>query len=229
MRPGEVVAIIPARGGSKRIPRKNLREFRGLPLIAHSIQDALLSKHVTRTVVTTDDPEIESVSQQYGAEVVRRPAPLASDTATSEAAILHALDELRTKDRYEPELVVFLQCTSPARDPDDIDSAIAVLRSTGADSVMSACRFDKYIWAVDQGSPRPLNYDYRNRWRDQDFPPQYMENGSIYVSRLHILQSQKNRLGGKIAIFEMPQEKSFQIDHEHDFATYDSSPAFRYP
>lgn len=216
MTAGEIVAIIPARGGSKRVPGKNLRDFRGLPLIAHSIQDALLSKQVTRTVVSTDDDAIGSVSLKYGAEVVRRPPSLASDTATSESALLHALDELKAKDGYEPELVVFLQCTSPGRDPEDIDGAIAVLRDSGADSVLSVCRFDKYIWVRGETSAEPLNYDYRRRWRDQDFPPQYMENGSIYVSSLRVLQAEENRLGGKIALFEMPKEKSFQIDHEED-------------
>ncbi len=216
MTAGEIVAIIPARGGSKRVPGKNLRDFRGLPLIAHSIQDALLSKQVTRTIVSTDDDAIVSVSLEYGAEVVRRPPSLASDTATSESALLHVLDELKAKDGYEPELVVFLQCTSPGRDPEDIDGAVATLRDSGADSVLSVCRFDKYIWVGGETSAKPLNYDYRRRWRDQDFPPQFMENGSIYVSSLRVLRGEKNRLGGKIALFEMPKEKSFQIDHEED-------------
>jgi CMP-N,N'-diacetyllegionaminic acid synthase len=213
----EVLAIIPARGGSKRVPGKNLALFEGKPLLAHSIEDALGAKLVTRTVVTTDDPEIKKVALRSGAEVIDRPAELATDTATSESALTHVLSTLREREQYEPDLVVFLQCTSPARDPADIDEAIRTLDRQKADSLLSVARFDKYIWQPGPESASPINYDFRKRWRDQEFPPQYMENGSIYVFTPAILRENDNRLGGKIALFEMESSKAFQIDHAEDF------------
>ena len=216
MRQREVLAIIPARGGSKRVPGKNLALFEGKPLLAHSIEDALGAELVTRTVVSTDDPEIRSVALKYGAEVVDRPPELATDTATSESALAHVLATLREREQYEPDLVVFLQCTSPARDPADIDEAIRTLDRERADSLLSVARFDKYIWKPGPDSAAPINYDFRKRWRDQEFPPQYMENGSIYVFSPAILRDNDNRLGGKIALFEMAPTKAFQIDHAED-------------
>lgn len=211
-----VVAVIPARGGSKRIPRKNLQLFRGKPLLVHSIEDALAARRVHRTIVSTDDEEIGAVSRSAGAEVIVRPAALATDTASSEEALLHVLDQIRSRGEREPDLMVFLQCTSPAREPSDIDAALHVLESTGADSLLSATRFNKYIWRVENGAAAPINYDFRHRWREQDFPEQFMENGSIYVFRTRILRTERNRLGGRIAIYEMKSEHSFQIDEPHD-------------
>jgi N-acylneuraminate cytidylyltransferase len=210
------LAIIPARGGSKRVPGKNLAPFEGKPLLAHSIEVALGAKLVTRTIVTTDDPQIKKVAQQFGAEVIDRPAELATDTATSESALSHVLADLREREGYEPDLVVFLQCTSPARDPSDIDEAIRTLDREHADSLLSVARFDKYIWQPGPDTASPINYDFRRRWRDQEFPPQYMENGSIYVFSPAILREHNNRLGGRIALFEMESSKAFQIDHAED-------------
>jgi N-acylneuraminate cytidylyltransferase len=211
-----VLAVIPARGGSKRIPRKNLRLFNGEPLLVHSVKDALGSRVVDRTVVSTEDAEIRAVAERAGAEVIVRPLELANDTATSESALLHVLDVLRDDEGWEPDLVVFLQATSPARTSEDIDRAVAKLIEDGADSLLSACRFDKYVWALHPDGAAPINYDYHKRWRDQDFPPQYQENGSIYVFKPELLRTTSNRLGGRITIYEMSPEESFQIDHPAD-------------
>ena len=199
------------------MPGKNLALFDGKPLLAHSIEDALGAELVTRTVVSTDDPEIKKVALEYGAEVVDRPSDLATDTASSESALSHVLATLRDRESYEPDLVVFLQCTSPGRDPSDIDEAIRTLDREHADSLLSVARFDKYIWKPGPDSAAPINYDFRKRWRDQEFPPQYMENGSIYIFSPAILKEHDNRLGGKIALFEMDSAKAFQIDHAEDF------------
>ena len=123
-----ILAIIPARGGSKGIPRKNLQPLAGKPLLAYTIEHARATPAVTRVVVSTDDVEIASVAQQYGAEVIWRPAEISGDTATSEAALLHALDHLRDNEGYEPDLVVFLQATSPLRRSDDIQRAVETLQ-----------------------------------------------------------------------------------------------------
>ena len=124
----QVLAIIPARGGSKGIPRKNIRILAGKPLIAYTIEHARQTPSVKRIVVSTDDPEIAAVSEQYGAEVVWRPAEISGDTATSESALLHVLNYLKDAEDYEPDLIAFLQATSPLRHPDDIQNAINKLQ-----------------------------------------------------------------------------------------------------
>ena len=212
-----VITIIPARGGSKRVPRKNALKLAGVPLVVHSIRHALDSSSIQETYVSTDDQEIATIAAQAGAEVIWRPRLLASDTATSESALLHCLDErLKTKER-DPDLVVFLQCTSPVRKRTDIDSAVATLIGTGADSLLSVVDNKKYVWTTKDGKAVSVNYDFRRRKREQDFEKQYEENGSIYVFHPSVLRSENNRLGGKISFYEMDPWSSFQIDTPEDF------------
>ena len=198
------------------MPRKNLLPLRGKPLIAHTIEHAKRSRLVSRIIVSTDDNEISEVTLQYGAEVVKRPPELSGDTASSEVALLHVVDWLADQEKYEPDIVVFLQCTSPIRNESDLDNAITVLLENNADSLFSACRFNKYIWQVRNGEVSPINYDYRRRWREQDFPHQVQENGSIYVFKTSILRELGNRLGGKIAVYEMDDLSFIQIDSNED-------------
>ena len=212
----QIIAVIPARGGSKRVPRKNLLPLRGKPLIAHTIEHAKHSRLVSRIIVSTDDNEISDVAIQYGAEVIKRPPELSGDTASSEVALAHVVDWLAEKEKYEPDILVFLQCTSPIRNESDIDNAITVLLENNADSLFSACRFNKYIWRVSNGEVSPINYDYRHRWREQDFPHQVLENGSIFVFKTSILKELNNRLGGKIVVYEMDELRSIQIDSNED-------------
>jgi len=212
----QIIAIIPARGGSKRVPRKNLLPLRGKPLIAYTIEQAMRSRLVSRTIVSTDDDEIAEVARQYGAEVIKRPPELSGDTASSEAALLHVVGWLAEQENYQPDILVFLQCTSPIRKESDIDNAIGAFLEKQADSLFSAYRFRKYIWQVQNGAASPINYDYRHRWREQDFPHQVLENGSIFVFKTSLLQEQGNRLGGKIAVYEMDELSSIQIDSEED-------------
>jgi N-acylneuraminate cytidylyltransferase len=211
-----VVCIIPARGGSTRLLRKNLLPLDGRPLIAHSIEHARQAALVRRVVVSTDDPEIAAVARAWEAEAVHRPVELASDTATSEAALAHALETIEQGGGTTFDLVVFLQCTSPIRAAQDIDRAIETCIEEGADSLFSACRNDKFIWRRRESGPVPLNYDHRARPREQDFPEEYRENGSIYVFRPWVLKTLGNRLGGRIAVYEMDYWASFQIDTPDD-------------
>src|SRR5437870_5509555 len=183
----EVLAIIPARGGSHRLPKKNVRLVAGRPLVAHTIEHARLSRVVTRTVVSTEDPEIASVSREAGAEVIERPAVLASSTATSESALLHVLEHLERTEGYRPDIIVFLQCTSPVRQPDDIDRAVQTLLNSGADSLFSATRSHWLIWRSEGPWVKSFNYDFRVRRREQDMEDEWRENGSIYVLRPWVL------------------------------------------
>lgn len=212
----EIVAIIPARGGSKGVPRKNVLPIANKPLIAHSIEDAQEAKLIDRIYVTTDDSEIAYVSRNYGAEVIQRPAELASDTASSESALIHALTEIE-KAGVNPELIVFLQCTSPLRSGTDIDRAIHQLRLENADSLLSVSPTHRFLWHNINGIAESINYDYRQRSRRQDMDPQYMENGSIYIFKPWVLKMLNNRLGGKISCFIMSEEQSHEIDSLEDF------------
>ena len=214
----DILAIIPARGGSKGVPNKNLRRLNNKPLIAHSIGHALASSLVNRVVVSTDSEEIASTSKRLGAEVIVRPEEISGDTASSESALLHALDYLKQKENYRPDIVVFLQCTSPIRAADDIDKAIGKLTSGNADSLLSVAPSHRFLWTVDSGEAKPLNYDYMNRQRRQDMRPQYVENGSIYVSKTWVLEKTHNRLGGKVALHVMSDESAWEIDSLFDFS-----------
>jgi len=217
----EVVAIIPARGGSQRLSRKNLRMVAGFPLIVHTIQHARRSRLVTRTVVSTEDPEIAAISQNSGVEVIERPAELASETADSESALLHVLDYLNRAEGYSPDLVLFLQCTSPVRRPDDIDKAIQSLLDSGADSLFSATASKWLFWRSSGLWAESFNYDYRQRQREQDMTNEWRENGSIYVCKPWMLQKHRNRLGGKVAVYEMGYWSSFQVDSLEDLELCD--------
>jgi len=207
-----VVCIIPARGGSKRVIGKNLMPLAGRPALAWSLLHARDSQLVDEVVVSTDDHDIALLARDYGAEVVMRPAHLSHDTATSESALLHALDARNAAGRDDPELVVFLQCTSPVRHEDDIDNAIRLFRKEQADSVFSACENSRLIWGMQGAEPVALNYDWQKRQREQEMARQYRENGSIYVFPPALLRETGNRMGAKKRVYEMDYWTSFQLD-----------------
>jgi CMP-N,N'-diacetyllegionaminic acid synthase len=211
-----IISIIPARGGSKGVPRKNVRPLSGMPLISYSILDVKESQLVNRVYVSTDDPEIAKISTQYGAEIIHRPDAIAGDTASSESVLLHALSEIESTG-IQPELIVFLQCTSPLRSGADIDRAIAQFRAEGADSLLSVTPNHRFLWEQVDGSAKSINYDYRHRQRRQDMNPQFMENGSIYIFKPWVLQELGNRLGGKVSLFVMEADQSWEIDSLADF------------
>lgn len=211
-----IITIIPARGGSKGVPRKNVRSLGDKPLIAHSILDAKEAKFVDKVYVSTDDPEIAEVSSKYGAEIIHRPDRIAGDTASSETALIHGLSEIEKKG-ISPELIIFLQCTSPIRSGEDIDRAIEKLQAENADSLLSVTLSHRFLWEEVDGSAKSINYDYRHRPRRQDMQPQYVENGSIYIFKPWVLKEFGNRLGGKISLFPMMEAASWDIDSVLDF------------
>jgi YrbI family 3-deoxy-D-manno-octulosonate 8-phosphate phosphatase len=214
----KVLAIIPARGGSTGIPRKNLQPLAGKPLIAHTVEAAVGAKAVGRVIVSTDDTEIAEAARRYSAGVVARPPEISGDTASSESALLHALDLLKNTEGYEPDLVVFLQCTSPIRWPDDIDNAVQALLDSEADSLLSVSPSHRFLWRVEDNEVQSANFDYQHRPRRQERSPEYVENGSIYVFKPWVLREFNNRLGGKIALYEMDYWSSFEIDTLEDLA-----------
>jgi YrbI family 3-deoxy-D-manno-octulosonate 8-phosphate phosphatase len=214
----ETIAIIPARGGSKGIPRKNFLPLAGKPLVAHSILQAQQVPAISRVIVSTDDEEIAAVSREWKAEVILRPAEISGDTASSESALLHVLDSLKEKEGFEPELVVFLQATSPMRAPDNITCAIEALKREGADSLFSSCRVEGFTWRLAGGIVKPVDYDPAMRPRRQDLPGEtWEENGSFYLFKPWVLRKFNSRLGGKISLYRMSVLDSFQIDEPGDF------------
>ena len=219
--PGPTVAIIPARGGSKGIKGKNIRQVAGLPLLAHSVKHAVEAAHVDTCYVSTDDQSIAEVAQQFGAKIIHRPAEISGDVASSESALTHALEEIRSGDRVEPGLVVFLQCTSPVRTAADLDRAIDTLRAENADSLISVAPFHRFTWEITANGAESTNYDYKNRQRRQDLPTQYVENGSIYIFKPWVLDETNNRLGGRVAAYVMGEHTSFEIDSEFDLQLVD--------
>lgn len=214
-----IVAIIPARGGSKGIPGKNIMDFCGKPLLAWTILQAKQAKAVNAVYVTSDDEAILGVAEDFGAIPIKRPDKLSTDTATSEAALLHAMDYIEKERATNIDVVVFLQATSPLRESEDIDRAIQKLINENADSLFSSARLeDFFIWQETEEGLKSLNFDYARRLRRQDVIPQYVENGSIYLFKPHVLRTINNRLGGRIATYEMDFWKTWEIDSLEDKA-----------
>ena len=209
----KILCIIPARGGSKGIPKKNIIEFAGKPLISHSINQAINSKYITDVVVSSDSDEILEVSKFYGATTLKRPEELSTDTSSSESALIHTIKTLNKDYDY----IVFLQATSPLRTTKDIDNCIESLINNNLDSVFSASILeDMLIWKSNSNSFESVNYDYKNRKRRQDSEIQYVENGSIYVFKKEGFIENNNRLFGKIGLSLMDGWKMFEIDSLED-------------
>ena len=212
------MAIIPARGGSKDVPKKNVYVLVGKPLIAHMIEHAKQAKSVNRVVVSTDDPEIGSVSKKYGAEIVWRPGELSTDTASSELALLHALEYLRKTEGYKPELVVFLQCTSPLILPQDIDGTVQALLDECADSALAVSPFHGFLWKkTAHGKVVGINHNKTKRILRQDLKNHYQETGAIYVVKTGGFLKARNRFFGKLAVHVIPSDRSFEINELVDF------------
>jgi N-acylneuraminate cytidylyltransferase len=213
----KIIAIIPARGGSKGIPRKNIKLLAGKPLIAYSIEAGLKSKYIDRIIVSTEDEEIAEISKKYGAEVIERPMGLATDTAPTEPVLEHVVKWLKEHAEYEPDIVVLLQPTSPLRNSEHIDEALDIFLNGDYDSLLSVCHSSVFVWKMRENGAYPMNYDFKNRPRRQDKEPEYKENGAIYITKYKILMENYNRLGGKIGLYIMPEEYSIEIDTEFDF------------
>ena len=211
------LAIIPARGGSKRLPRKNILDLNGKPLIAYSIKAGLKSKYIDKVMVTSDDAEILSISKYYGANTIQRPIELANDTATTFDAIKHTIDNCETYD-----YIVLLQATSPLRNEKHIDEAIELLESKKADAVVSVCEMDHSpLWSntLDESlSMKGFLKDEVLNTRSQDLENYYRLNGAIYICKTHKLLEEKSfMLKNDIFAYVMDRESSIDIDEEIDF------------
>jgi YrbI family 3-deoxy-D-manno-octulosonate 8-phosphate phosphatase len=210
---GETVAVIPARGGSKGVPRKNLRRVGGIPLIARAITSARAADGIDRVVVSTDNDEIAAVAREWGAEVVIRPAELSGDTASSESALEHALDEL-SRLGVEVGILVFLQATSPFIDPADLDAAVERVRAGESDTVFSAVESWGFLWRASETGATGINHDYRRRPRRQDRELEFLETGAFYVMDAAGFRSAHHRFFGSVRPALVPETHAIEIDTE---------------
>mgnify|MGYP001331194820 CR=1 FL=1 len=206
-----ILAIVPARGGSKGIPRKNVREIGGKPLIAWTIEAAQKSKYIDHLVVSTEDHEIASVSRSYGAEVLLRPEELAQDDTPGIDVVLHAVEQLQGY-----SYVVLLQPTSPLRMTEDIDQCLESLVSNGAPACVSLCEVDQpphWMYIVnEQNKLQPIVDNINQYYRRQEIPKTYALNGAIYVAETEWLFLKKSFLSEETLPFIMPRERSIDID-----------------
>ena len=206
-----VVAVIPARGGSKGVPRKNLRRVGGTPLIVRAIQAARAARRVDLVVVSTDDDEIARVAEAAGARVVHRPAELADDTATSESALLHAMTVLED-DGIRIGTLVFLQATSPFIPAEGIDRAVDAVRGGGYDSAFSAFETYAFVWRRADGTAAAVGHDAARRPRRQDREPHYQETGAFYAFDAAGFRRAQHRFFGRTAIIDVPEATALEID-----------------
>ena len=210
--PIEVVAVIPARGGSKGVPRKNVRRVGGVPLVGRAVAAALAAERIDRVVVSTDDDEIAAVAEEWGAEVVRRPADIAGDTASSESALLHAVEWL-AQSGVDVGVLAFLQATSPFIDPRALDEGIRLVSDGAFDAVFSAIETFGFLWQRDsRGAADGVNHDPSLRPRRQDREPHFLETGAFYVMDAAAFRSAGHRFFGSVGVVEVDETTSLEID-----------------
>lgn len=219
-----VLALIPARGGSKGVPRKNIRPLNGKPLVAYSIEAALaLPALLYRVIVSTDDAEIAAVAKQYGVEVpFLRPAEISADSTPMLPVMQHAVRFVEQQDGLRLDWVLLLQPVSPLRLPLDIENTLRIARETDCDSVISVVQvFSVHpitMKRIENGRLLPYCIEEIEGTRRQNYsPPAYMRNGAIYLTRRDVLMNDNSIWGRSICPYVMPEERSINIDSELDF------------
>ncbi|MET8868886.1 N-acetylneuraminate synthase family protein [Nonomuraea sp. NPDC004580] len=204
-----VLAVVPARGGSAGVPLKNLALVGGVPLVTRAVRACLRAESIDQVVVSTDHEGIAETARQAGAVVVERPAELSGATASSESAVLHALDALGA----EPEVVVLVQCTSAFIDPADLSAAVRRVLDGEADSVVSGLPTHEFLWTAGGSG---VNHDPAVRPRRQDREPQFRENGAFYVMRTAGLREHGHRFFGTVAVQPVPARHAIEVDDPED-------------
>lgn len=207
------VAIIPARGGSKGITDKNLQPVHGVPLVVRAIRTARDCLTIDEVVVSTDSERIARVAENNGARVITRPDDLSGDEASSESALLHAIDQLP-----EAEHVVFIQCTSPFIDPRDVDRAVRMVSAGDADCAFSGLEDHGFRWEETTEGFQPLGHEKSTRPRRQDLPPRVVETGAFYVFRAQGLKDSGSRFHGRVGCVRVGRREALEIDSLEDLS-----------
>jgi YrbI family 3-deoxy-D-manno-octulosonate 8-phosphate phosphatase len=228
-----VLAVIPARGGSKGVPAKNLAPVGGVPLVARAVRECRASRLVTDVVVSTDDQAIAATARSAGAEVVLRPAAIAGDTATSEAAVLHAMDAHEALHGATVDVVLLVQCTSPFIIREDVDGVVGAIVDNGADSAMTVAPFHGFVWrdaddearagSVEEadaavGGGYGVNHDKSFRPRRQDRPQDFLETGAVYGMQAPGFRKHQHRFFGRTELVRTDPARVLEIDDHHELA-----------
>jgi CMP-N-acetylneuraminic acid synthetase len=207
----KTVALVPLRGGSKSIPLKNIKDIAGKPLCAWVLEAASHAKNIDKVFVSTDSEAIRTVvdSLNLNIEIIQRPAAYSTDEASTESVMLHFMSEVNF------EKVVTIQATSPLLKSTQLEQAVDLFEKEEYDSLLTAVRTKRFFWTLDN---RPMNYLPQSRPRRQDFEGSFVENGAFYITTKNILEKDRCRLGGKMGIYEMPENSFVEIDEPEDWA-----------
>ena len=211
------IAFIPARGGSKSIPLKNIKVLNGRPLIYWTTKAACDAKCIDKVIIATDSDRIKETVLSFGLdkiEIYDREEKNAQDTSSTESVMLEYINKSNLQ---ENDNFFLIQATSPLLRSEDIDGMFKKLLDTKADSIFSGVREKQFHWIEKDGKIKPINYDYKNRPRRQDFQGIIAENGACYINSVKNILKDKCRLSGRIEIYELPPETAYEIDEETDF------------
>jgi CMP-N-acetylneuraminic acid synthetase len=214
------LGVIPARAGSKRVDKKNIREVGGKPLLAHTIEQASNASALDHVIVSTEDEEIQDIAREYEGNVpFRRPRELAADDVTNNEVIEHALNWFESRDEAF-EYVCLLPVTTPFRDETDINQAVQKLHDSSADSIIGVKSYEAPpFWAVECNEDQIEPYFDNNPWektRTQEFPTLYHPNGALFAARVAALENAGSFYTEETIAYEMPQERSLDIDEPFD-------------
>lgn len=216
----ECLAIIPARGGSKGLPGKNIKKLNGLPLIGYTIRAARATSRISRIAVSTDDKKIGMIAESLGGEFIKRPESMARDDSPIIEAVLHCLDELKDKERYEPESFIMLQPTSPFRESRHIDEAFDIFRRGDCEAVISVLEPSFHplkSFRVKNGLLEGLvkpEFSFAPR---QELPKGYVANGAIFLMKTKSFRKHKSLFAPRTRPYFMGRVESLDVDHIEDF------------
>lgn len=214
-----VLAVIPARGGSKGVPGKNLAEVAGVPLVVRAVQACRGAATVTDVAVSTDAGPIADAARTAGAAAIRRPAGISGDTASSEAAVLHALDTFEELHSLTVDVVLLVQCTSPFLTPSDVEAVAAAVASGAADSALTVAPFHGFLWReAPDGAGNGVNHDKAVRPRRQDRPRDLLETGAAYAMDAAGFRAARHRFFGRTLPVATDPARVLEIDDPHDLA-----------
>lgn len=209
----KILAVIPARGGSKGIPKKNIRLLAGKPLIAYSIQNALACTGIDDVYVSTDSDEIADIADDYGAGVIHRDNALSGDLVTLDPVIYDAVSRIEAAKGYPYDFVITMQPTSPLLKPETLSAAIGSIRDGSADCLISVVNKPHLAWEPQNGKLTPAYKERRNR---QELPPHYLETGAFVISRRSLI-TKETRMAGTVSVFPIPDNEGIDIDDKNDW------------
>lgn len=210
---GRILAVIPARGGSKGIPKKNIRLMNGKPLIAYSIANALGCKLITDVVVTTDSDEISCVAENCGAEVIMRSGELAEDHVTLDPVVYDAIEKAEGIHGYTYDYVITMQPTSPLLRSESLSGALSMLAEDSFDCIISVINKPHLSWHKEGDGVAP---SYAERLNRQQLPPNYLETGAFVISRRSLV-TPATRMAGRVTVYPISEQEGIDIDDARDW------------